>query len=241
MNKKYFVCNLKANEIKENYEAYIQELNDIKEKELEIIVCPQTPYLYLFKNTNIKLGAQDVSKYNEGPYTGEVTARTLKNIGVEYVIVGHYERRLYFKEEDKDIIKKINNVLENDMKVIYTIGENYDDYKNNKTISVLESQIANVFNNVPYDKLERIIISYEPVWMIGNKKEINKEYIEEILNFIKTITKDYYDINTSIIYGGGVDENKIEKFKNIKNLDGFVVGSAILDIKKCKILLKRQF
>lgn len=234
--KKLVICNLKQYSIKQDYKTYQKDVEQLSDK-VELIIAPQAIDMHFFNNNKIKLAAQNVSKYEEGAYTGEISVKSLKNNNVKYCLVGHYERKEY-NETTKDIIDKIILLTDNDIKPILSIGETKEEYDNNKTLSVIESQIANIYNNLPYDSIDKIIISYEPSWMIGNENNINKEEIEKTINTIKAIVNSYYEVNPKVIYGGGVDNKKIRLIKEINSLDGIIIGSKSTDSDSLKSIIE---
>lgn len=242
---KYLVCNLKANKTKQDIISYEKEVSNLnKNANLELIVCPSTPFLYLFQNNNYKLGSQDVSMYDEGPHTGENTASQLSSLGVQYALIGHSERRKLFKEEESTIIEKIKKSYHSHIKPIYFIGENDLEKNNNEVNKVLEKQISHIINEVPDYKREKMIIVYEPVWSIGTGLVPTIEEITARINFIKVIVREYYDLNLPILYGGSVNEENIKELIKIKDLDGFVLGESsknFQDLLKIYNIIKKTY
>jgi triosephosphate isomerase (TIM) len=195
-------------------------------RDYDVIVMPQTPYIGLFKNGMYHLGSQCISEYNA---TGGVSAIALSGMKVEYVMVGHSERRQLLNENDYIIIKKINEIVENKMTPIMCVGENKEDKIRNKGIQVIEKQIANVFNEIKVP-ISKIIIAYEPVWLVGSDINPNINEISKTIMFIKSLVKDYYGINIKILYGGNVNSKNISELLKIVGIDGFLIGQASLDI-----------
>lgn len=224
---KYLICNLKANKLINELKEYEENIKEINENpEIEFIICPSTPFLYLFQSNKYKLGVQNVSKYNQGPYTGETTAMQLASLNVKYALIGHSERRQLFNEDEKTIIEKIKKSYHNGIRPIYFIGEK-DTQKNKIEINKeLEKQISHIINEIPDYKREKMIIVYEPVWAIGSGICPTNEEITNKIHFIKKLVKDYYDLNLPVLYGGSVNENNIEELAKIESLDGFVLGES---------------
>lgn len=213
------VLNLKMNLSKSNIIKYENLIHD-----KEVIVLPQYPYLLFFRNGKYLLGSQDVSKFSKGSYTGEVCAKGLKALGVKYVLVGHSERKQYFKEDINDFRMKIQNVVDNDMIPIYCINQTEDEFYNDKELKNIENQLEGIPTYVKY-----IIVAFEPTWMIGREDEkIDIKHINEILIRIKSYLMER-NINHSIIYGGGITSNNIEELKKLNCNDGFVISSSALD------------
>lgn len=231
---KILACNFKNKLTLPEINNYIKELPDLNIPSLELILIPSLPYLSEFMGLPYSLGAQDISSFMDKTITGEITGEQLKSLNVSYVMVGHSERRLYKNEINIDFINKINHAKENDLKVIYCIGESLEAKENGDTYMVLEKQISEVLNNV---NIKDIIIAYEPVWAIGSGKTPTKEEISETVEFIKDIIEEKYDTRIKVLYGGSINVDNIEVINKIKNLDGFLVGGACLDSNNVKAML----
>ena len=205
-----FKANLKLDEVNANILNY--KKMGIQDK---IIVCPSNIYLKTFIDNGYKVCAQDLSIFNEGAYTGEVTASQLKSIGVDYVLVGHYERRKYFKENDDIFSLKINHALKEDMKVIFCINS-IDDLKKLKTIT----------------SLKNVILAYEPIESIGTNYVKSCDDLKKDIAKIKEIIYNQYCCDIEVMYGGSVDDDNIIALSQISNCDGFLVSNAALSIDK---------
>lgn len=227
---KYLVSNLKANFTLNDMEVYLKALENIDTSKVNLIVCPSALYLYLFKDAKFGLGAQDVSVYPKGAYTGEITAKQFSSMGCKYAIIGHYERKKYFFDSDRIIIDKIRNCLDNHMKVIFCVGESINDLRNEEVLSSLETQIANVLNSFSEEDLKNIIIAYEPVWAIGTQQMPTTKAIISTVKFIRKIIKSYYCIDMDVLYGGSISEENINAVKDIKEIDGIVIGASSLNV-----------
>ncbi len=190
------------------------------------------------KNTNIKLCAQNVFYENQGAYTGEISPLMLKDMGVDYVIIGHSERRKYFYETDEIINKKIKACIGQNLKVIFCIGETIEERKSNKTFEVLKRQIQKGVEGI--DNPEPIVIAYEPVWAIGTGVVATEEQIKETHAFIREMLVNLFGSGSDrirILYGGSVTPENIKSIMTIENVDGVLVGGASLDpIKFAKIV-----
>ena len=231
---KYLVCNFKNKFVKEEIIKYKNQINEIEAKKVKLVLIPSLPFLAYFDGSNYELGAQDITSFIDKTITGEVTGEQLKSIGVNYVLVGHSERRIYKNEINIDFINKINNAIENEINIIYCIGETLNDKENGNTYMVLEKQISEVLNNV---ELKNIIIAYEPVWAIGTGVTPEIKEIKETIQFIKDIVEEKYDTNFLVLYGGSINKDNIESINSIKNLDGFLIGSSSLNINQVKEIL----
>ena len=206
-------------------------------KKTKIIYCP--PYTLLrsfvqkFKHSNIKVGAQNCHQKSDfGSYTGSINAKMIKSLGCNYVILGHSENR-YQGETDKIINLKIKSAINENLKVIFCIGETLKEKRNNKTRTVLKKQILNGLQNI--SKLKNIIIAYEPVWSIGSGKIPNSKELENNIKFIKSLSIKRSKLKyTKVLYGGSVNIQNIKKLSKILSINGFLVGGAS---QKAKIFI----
>lgn len=231
---KKLVCNLKTGIDYENFKKLLISLNDF-ETNVEMVVAPPYPFINMIPE-NIKRASQDISMYDDSFAVGEVTAKILKSISTDYVIVGHSDRQNRFNESEYGYIKKINNALKEGLKVIFCVGESREQKLRNKTLIVLEREIARVFNKLD-GKIENIILAYEPAWAISNNKNdfdnINVSEVSETIIFIKKLVKDYYDIDIDVLYGGSVNAKNIDQYRNLKS-DGLLIGQASLNVEDVK-------
>ena len=240
MKQKFIGCNWKMNGgIKVNHNLLTKMKEQIHpNKGIEVVVFP--PFIYIndvreiLKDSNIKYGSQNISHYEEGAYTGEVSSRMLDESGCKYSIIGHSERRIFFNETNEDIKKKISLSKKYNITPIICIGESYSEKKLNFTKQVIEKQLFDLFDNNSIDLLYNSIIAYEPVWAIGKKSvEIQFKYIDNVINnfIIKEIKKYSEELLKSIriIYGGSVSSGNIHKIVNeLPYIDGVLVGGASL-------------
>lgn len=231
---KYFVCNFKNKLVKDDIVRYNNRLSEIESKKVKLVIVPSLPFLAFFDKNGYSLGSQDISSFMDKTITGEVTGEQLKSLGVEYVIVGHSERREYKHEINIDFINKINNAIESGIKVIYCIGETLKDKEEGNTYMVLEKQISEVLNNV---EVKNIIIAYEPVWAIGTGRISQEKEIRDNIEFIKDIVEEKYDTRLDVLYGGSVNKDNIVSINAIKCVDGFLVGGASTSIDSLESML----
>ena len=179
---KYLVCNFKNKLLKDEIIKYNNSLGNIETK-VKLVLCPPSIYLSLFDKCGYELGVQDISSFSDRTITGEIEASQVKSLGATYVIIGHSERRIYKHEINIDFINKINNAIENNLNVIYCIGETLSEKENGSTFEILEKEISEVLNNV---ELKNIMIAYEPVWAIGTGKVPEVSEINENISFINS-------------------------------------------------------
>lgn len=227
---KYLVCNFKNKLLKDDILKYNRNLGEIETK-VKLVLCPPSIYLSLFDKNGYDLGVQDISSFMDRTITGEIEANQIKSLGATYVIVGHSERRIYKHEINIDFINKINNALENNLNVIYCVGETLRDKENGSTFEILEKHISEVLNNV---EIKNIMIAYEPVWAIGTGNVPSIKEIKENIEFISDLLYEKYECKLDILYGGSVNDENIGELCSIKGLSGFLVGGASLDVNKVK-------
>ncbi len=203
----------------------------------KVIVAPAFPLLSdVFKelqNTPVQLSAQNVSEHEKGAYTGEVSAEMLASVGCSYVIIGHSERRTYFKETSAQLLEKIKRALEYELCVIYCVGETLKERESGKHFSVIEKQLKEVVFNLSEDDFQHIVIAYEPVWAIGTGKTASPEDAQEVHAFIrKNIEARFGKVtaqNTSVLYGGSCKPSNAKQLFSQKDIDGGLIGGASLN------------
>jgi len=185
----------------------------------------------------------------KGAYTGEISPIMLKDIGVEYVIIGHSERRKYFGETDTTVnlkVKsavnlKVKSALKHNLIPIVCVGETLDEREHGITMDVVRRQILGAFTNVTVDAFERIVIAYEPVWAIGTGKVATPEQAVEVHRFIREALRDEFNVeaeNVSILYGGSIKPNNIESLVKEPDIDGGLVGGASLRVDQFVEIVK---
>ena len=219
---------------------FISELSNLlldKEKPT-IIFCPPFTSLFhmneMISDLDMSLGAQNVYFEKEGAFTGEISVNMLKSCSVQYVIIGHSERRHIFNESNKDTNRKIHTVLDNEIIPIFCVGEKLDDRESNNTRTILLEQLEEGLAGVNIDALDRIIIAYEPVWAIGTGVNALPNQVQESHKMIRDILMELYDNNLNIdipiLYGGSVKPDNSEELINAKGVDGFLIGGASLNL-----------
>ena len=219
-----FKMNLTLNEINE----YIDKIKDIDNK--NIVLIPSNIYIPYFLNKKFSVGVQDAYYLDNGAFTGEVSAKQISSLGVNYAIIGHSERRMYFNETNDILNKKILSCESNGLKVIYCIGETKEERESNKTKEVLLKQLDEGLKGA-----SEVIIAYEPRWAIGTNVTPTNEEIEDIISFIKS------KYNYKVLYGGSTNDKNIASLNTIFNVDGFLVGGASLDYDKFKKMIEIVF
>ena len=209
----------------------------VKEPTAEVYVAPSFISLYSafqsLKETPVKVAAQNMHFAEKGAYTGEVSAKMLKSIGVNTVILGHSERRAQFDENDEILSKKVSAAIANEIEIIFCFGEELKERKANKHFEVVKSQLENAIFHLPKDAWKNVILAYEPVWAIGTGETASPEQAQEVHAYVRKIVAENYDQATadevSILYGGSVKpDNAREIFAN-KDVDGGLIGGASLN------------
>ena len=215
-----------------------------KNNKFRLIYCPPYTLLNLFskkiKSSNIKLGAQNCHQEEvSGPYTGSISPKMLKKIGVQYVIIGHSENRK-IGETDLLINKKIKSSINNKLKVIFCFGETLLQRKKKQTHKILKKQLLKGLQGVK--KLNKILFAYEPVWSIGTGIVPKPSDLEKNVIFLRNILFKKFKLkNPKILYGGSVNPKNVKNFKEINIIDGFLVGAASQNPKKFIDIVKKTF
>ena len=239
----YFIANWKMYGNIKSLNTLDKVIKFSKSKEINkgrLIYCPPftllSSFLKKFQNCLIDIGAQNCHESNDyGPHTGFINSKMLKNVGANYVIIGHSENREK-GETDKIINQKIQSAIKAKLKIIFCIGETLKQKKNGKTKSVLRKQIKYGLNKI--SKKTNLFIAYEPVWSIGTGKIPKMKDLEQTVKFIKS---NFKEKKPKILYGGSVNPNNIKYLKTIKELDGFLIGGASQNSKKFIDIVKKTF
>ena len=243
--KKIIIGNWKLN--LDHLEAIqlFQKLNyslntDIDEK-ISIVVAPSHTSLRSIQTIidadklNIFLSSQDVSMFNDGAYTGEVSAHQLAKLNISYCIVGHSERRQHFNETDEFVKVKINNLINKEITPIICFGESNDQRTDGNYMDFLINQIENSTKGLRKDKVDEIIFAYEPIWAIGTGQNASLQDIVEVISKVKEFISEksfFNEEKMKFIYGGSVSPDNSYEILNSKIIDGALVGGASLDVDK---------
>jgi triosephosphate isomerase len=208
----------------------------VKEAKCEVVVCP--PFICLPKireiteGTNIKVGAQNMYFEEKGAFTGEISPIMLEKLNIDYVIIGHSERRQYFGETDETVNKKIKAAFEHNLIPILCVGETLDEKENDVTEEVVSKQVKLALSGLREDEIEKLVIAYEPIWAIGTGKTATSEEANEVISFIRNTVKNLYGEKAAesirIQYGGSVKPSTIKEQMSMSDIDGALVGGASL-------------
>ena len=237
MRRKVIAGNWKMNMLPNEAIEYITALDPlVKDTKNDVIIC--VPYTDLFyslltvQGTNIHVGAQNVFYKETGAYTGEVSPKMLKCINVEYVIIGHSERRQYFAETDETVNLKLKASLNEGLKPIVCVGETLEQREANETEKRITSQVENALKDLTGEEVRNTIIAYEPIWAIGTGKTATAEDANESIKKIRNKIKELYGEEVSeeviILYGGSVKPENAKELFSMSDIDGGLVGGASL-------------
>ncbi|MBC7429338.1 MAG: triose-phosphate isomerase [Bacteriovorax sp.] len=237
----HIVGNWKMNQSLHEISNFFIEMTKMKmELKCKAWIAPQSLHIPILKEIAfttgaIQVGAQNCSNHDSGAFTGEVSPAALADIGAEFVIIGHSERRTIFGEDNKLLNEKVLAVLKHDLKVIYCVGETLEQRESNDTFKVIEEQLKVGLQNVPASSAHLVLIAYEPVWAIGTGKVASAEQAEEVHAFIRgKLTQNAEQ--TIILYGGSVKPDNIDSLLRKENIDGALVGGASLKAQDFKQL-----
>lgn len=208
------------------------KLNKEVEKVVAVPFTSLSEVKKVLEGTDIKLAAQNMHWEDNGAYTGEVSPLMLKEIGIDYCIIGHSERRQYFNELDETVNKKIKSALKHDIKPIVCVGETLEERESGKEEIVVKEQVLKALEGINKENIEDIVIAYEPIWAIGTGKTASSDDANNMCRFIRKIIGDKYGEDSKksirIQYGGSVKPNTIKELMSKKEIDGVLVGGASL-------------
>ena len=239
MRKKIVAGNWKMNLDLQEGIALAKELNEVLTAEkpnCDVVIC--TPFIHLASVASvldanlIGLGAENCADKEKGAYTGEVSAKMVKSTGAQYVILGHSERREYYKETPEILKEKVLLALANGLKVIFCIGESLEEREANKQNEVVKAELEGSVFNLSAEDFAKIVIAYEPIWAIGTGKTATAEQAEEIHAYIRGCVAEKYGAevaeNTSILYGGSCKASNAPELFAKPDIDGGLIGGASL-------------
>ena len=239
MRKKIIAGNWKMNKTVAESIELVEELQRLHADQtaVDVVVCP--PYTSLksvsdiLSNTQIHVGSQNISAEDSGAYTGEISHEMLKELYVRYVIIGHSERREYFKESDDLINRKVLKALEKKLKPILCVGESLEQRESGITEEVVEKQIRLGLRDINPDMYSDVVIAYEPVWAIGTGKTATAQQAQDVHYFIRCLIKEMVGLDASnvvrIQYGGSMKPSNAEELLSQADIDGGLIGGASLD------------
>ena len=239
MRKKIVAGNWKMNNDLAETEMFLVDLKKqvFPENVVVMIAPPFTSLNHAFKSLRehpVELAAQNMHQSNDGAFTGEISAKMLKSVGAKTVIIGHSERRAFFNEDSAILAEKVNTALENEMTVIFCIGEELNDRKQGNHFNLIKSQLTEGLFHLSNNSWENIILAYEPVWAIGTGETASPEQAQEMHKFIrKTISENYpkeISEKVPILYGGSVKPDNAKEIFGQADVDGGLIGGASLQV-----------
>lgn len=237
MRRPIIAGNWKMNKTISEGVDFVKEIKNLGDNtDVEVVVC--VPFVSLLsvkmelEGSNIKLGAQNIHFEENGAYTGEISPLMLKEIGVDYAIIGHSERREYFNETNETVNKKVKASLSHNIKPIICVGESLEEREDGSAREKIKTQITKGLEDISKDDMKSIVLAYEPIWAIGTGKTASSEDANEMISYIRNLIKDKYDEEISeevrIQYGGSVKPNNVTEIMNEPDIDGALVGGASL-------------
>ena len=236
-NKKYCIANWKMYIGNKEAVNYIEKFNSFTLNDNLVVICPSYTSIDLVSktiNNNYFYGAQNISSKKSGSFTGDISIEMIEELLCKYIIIGHSERRQYYNENNSMICEKLNLINNTSITPIICIGENLSEKQSGDALIVVEEQLIEIFKNIDININKDLIIAYEPIWAIGTGASADMKDIDIMHTNIKNIIKNIYKnhCNIYLLYGGSVNESNAQKIAHIKDVDGFLVGSASLDPQK---------
>lgn len=216
---------------------FVNELKPlVADTGVDVVICP--PYTLLAKlkeateGTNIKIGSQNIHFEEKGAFTGEISPVMLTDLGIDFCIIGHSERRQYFNETDNTVNKKVKSAIAHGLTPIVCVGETLEDRKSGVTKDLLKTQISKGLDGVDGEDVKKLVVAYEPIWAIGTGETATSDVANEAVAYIRSVIADIYGEAVSeevrIQYGGSVKPNNVSELMNQDDIDGALVGGASL-------------
>jgi triosephosphate isomerase (TIM) len=241
MRTKIVAGNWKMNKSFEEADDLITEILDLldekgKPEDVDVIICPPFVFLELAgditEDSPVFVGAQNVSQYEPGAYTGEVSAQMLRSMHIDFAIIGHSERRKYFKESDEELLAKSKAALKQDIAPIFCCGELLEERQAEKHFDIVKQQLENAIFKLDAEDFARVIIAYEPVWAIGTGVTATTEQAQEMHLYIRDLVWKKYGAETAadikILYGGSCNALNAKELFSMPDVDGGLIGGASL-------------
>lgn len=237
MRKPIIAGNWKMNKTISESIDFVNQIKDLGDNtDVEVLVC--VPFVALervkneLKESNVKVGSQNIHWEESGAYTGEISPLMLKEIGVDYAVIGHSERRQYFNETDETVNKRVKAALKHDIKSIICVGETLEEREENKAEEKVRTQVINALKDIDESEMKNIVFAYEPIWAIGTGRTASSKDANEMISFIRNIIEGKYNEKIAekirIQYGGSVKPANVREIMNQPDIDGALVGGASL-------------
>lgn len=218
----------------------------INVENVDVVICPPFPALVpvneILKESNIKIGGQNLYWQDEGAFTGEVSAKMLLDAGCQYVVIGHSERRHVFGEKNNEINQKVKKALENGLIPMFCVGETLEERQNGLTEKVVEEQIREGLSGIEIKDASDLVVAYEPVWAIGTGETATPDQAEEVHRYIRELLSGLFSLSLGnqirIQYGGSVKPSNAAELMSRENIDGALVGGASLNADSFTEIIK---
>ena len=248
MSRKYLIAgNWKMNTTAGESVDLISEINSLVGQQTQAQVCICPPFTSIQKSSSlveqseVLLGAQNMSAEPSGAFTGEISAEMLRDLYVNFVILGHSERRQYFGETNESINLKVLAAVQNNLKPIYCIGETLEERESEKTLEVVKTQVQEGLANFPLSEVDNLVLAYEPVWAIGTGKTATDEMAQEVHAYVRALLVDLFGdaagSGVRILYGGSMKPENAAGLLSQPDVDGGLIGGASLNAKSfCAIV-----
>jgi len=248
MRKPFIAGNWKMNKTISESKELVSSLKELVKdvKDVEVGVCPPDidlpDVVEIAKDSNIKVGGQNMHWEESGAYTGDVSPVMLKELGVEYIIIGHSERREYYNETDEQVNKKVQSAYEHGLKPIICVGESLEERKAKETREVVEEQVRKALKGLNQKQVSQAVVAYEPLWAIGTGESASAKQANQVISYIRDVIEtDYLEAaeDVRIQYGGSVKPHNIEEFMSESDIDGALVGGASLSADSFAEIVKK--
>ena len=248
MRKPFIAGNWKMNKTISEAKELVSSLKELVKdvKDVEVGVCPPDidlpDVVEIAKDSNIKVGGQNMHWEENGAYTGDVSPVMLKELGVEYIIIGHSERREYYNETDEHVNKKVQSAYEHGLKPIICVGESLEERKAKETREVVEEQVRKALKGLNQKQVSQAVVAYEPLWAIGTGESASAKQANQVISYIRDVIEtDYLEAaeDVRIQYGGSVKPHNIEEFMAESDIDGALVGGASLSAESFAEIVKK--
>ena len=248
MSRKYLIAgNWKMNTTASESVDLVSEINSLVGQQTQVQVCICPPFTSIQKSSSlveqseVLLGAQNMSGEPAGAFTGEISAEMLRDLYVNFVILGHSERRQYFGETNESINLKVLAAVQNNLKPIYCIGETLEERESEKTLEVVKTQVQEGLANFPLSEVDNLVLAYEPVWAIGTGKTATDEMAQEVHAYVRALIVDLFGdaagSGIRILYGGSMKPENAAGLLSQPDVDGGLIGGASLNAKSfCAIV-----
>lgn len=220
--------------------------NNAKPVDVDVVICPPAVYLELATDMAsgkaVLIGAQNVSSFENGAYTGEISAAMLESLEVDYAIVGHSERRKYFNESNEELTSKVKLLLAQRITPIFCCGELLDDRNDDRHMEVVSNQIGDTIFHLAEEEFQKLVIAYEPVWAIGTGKTATPGQAQEMHAFIRALIAKKYSGETAdqcrILYGGSCNASNAAELFSKQDVDGGLIGGASLNADDFALIIR---